>query len=143
MQNRGDYNHVELKLRNEAARYEGGSPNMIGLHALAASIDLLTSLGVGPQQSPIGERVIELTDVAVELLAAAGATICSPRVDNHKAGILVFDVPGVEPQVVRKRCEEAGIAVSCRGAGVRISPHAYNDEDELTRLATVVKELAG
>ncbi len=137
---RSDYKNVALNLRDEASRYEGGSPNMMSLHALGASLDLIRGQGVGPHKSPFGERVVHLTDVASELLADAGARIVSPRVEGHKAGILVFDVPNVEPATFRNRCMESGIVLSCRGAGIRISPHAYNDEDELTRLADVVRE---
>lgn len=140
VKNRGDYGHVELQLREEASRYEGGSPNMIGLHALGTSLDLLTSLGSTAYRSPIGDRMVQLTDVGCELLKEAGAQICSPRVAGHKSGIFVFDVPGIDPARIRSRCLEAGIVVSCRGAGVRVSPHAYNDEDELARLAGIVRE---
>ncbi len=34
VKNRSDYGRVELNLRDEASRYEGGSMNMMGLHAL-------------------------------------------------------------------------------------------------------------
>ena len=69
------------------------------------------------------------------------AEICSPRIEGHKSGIVVFRVPGVEPSVVRTAALAAGIVVSCRGGGVRISPHAYNDEAELQRLVDLVAQL--
>lgn len=142
VKNHGDYSHAVFDLRTEASRYEGGSPNMIGLHALGASLDLLASLGLGPQQSPIGQRLVELTDFACQHLVEAGAEIWSPRIDGHKSGIVVFRLPGVEPAAIRTAALEAGIVVSCRGGGVRISPHAYNDEVELQRLVELVAGLA-
>lgn len=74
-----DYTRIELNIRSEAARYEGGSQNMIGFHGLGASLDLLTSLGLGPQQSPIGDHVLAITDYACQRLLEIGAKLHAPR----------------------------------------------------------------
>ena len=59
-----DFGRIELNLRPDASRYEGGSRNMVGHLALGASLDLLASLGLGSDQSPLAERVLTLTDQA-------------------------------------------------------------------------------
>src|SRR5262249_41607809 len=40
-----DYSRIELKLKPSAARYEGGTQNMVGFLGLAASLELLLECG--------------------------------------------------------------------------------------------------
>jgi len=135
---RYNFSNIRLDIRPEAARYEGGSSNMVGIHGLGASLDLLNAYGVGPANSPVADRILELTDFASEVLLAAGAKLISPRVDGHKSGIVVFAMPGQEPDSIRARCQSSGVAVSCRGGGVRISLHAYNNESEIERMVELL-----
>ncbi len=132
-----DFTRIELTLKPTAARYEGGSPNCAGLIALGASLELLTSFGF----EAIAARVLELTDRACRRLSAAGAQILSNREGNHRSGIVTFLFPGVDPQHVRRRCLDRGVVLSCRGGGLRISPHAYNNDTDLDRLIEAVESV--
>lgn len=136
-----DYTRVELNLRDSAARYEGGSQNMIGFHGLGASLDLLESLGVGPQGSPVAKLVLALADHAAEQLRELGATLLAPRDGAHRSGIVTFQVPGHDPQEVRRQLETAGIVTRCRGGGVRLSPHGYNTQGEIDRLIAELRRI--
>jgi selenocysteine lyase/cysteine desulfurase len=107
---------------------------MIGLHGLGASLNLLASLGVGPQGSPVAEQVLALTDYAASRLQELGATLLAPRAGAHRSGIVTFQLPGHDPHHIRKRLEAAGIIVRCRAGGVRLSPHGYNTRDEIERM---------
>ena len=139
--NRGDYANHRFELRSEASRYEGGSPNMLGVHGLGASLDLLIEMGLSPHSMTIADRVLELTEDAAARLQAWGATICSPRDAGHSSGILVFTVDGIEPARIRDACLAAGVAVSCRGGGLRLSPHAYNHTEDLDKLMHVLESV--
>jgi cysteine desulfurase / selenocysteine lyase len=136
-----DYSRIELNVRPDAARYEGGSQNMVGFQGLLASLQLLAGLGVGPQSSPVADRVLELTDRACEQLEARGATLLAPREGKHRSGIVTFKLPGHEAQDVRRKLEQAGIIVRCRAGGVRLSPHAYNTSEEIDRLSEQLGKL--
>jgi selenocysteine lyase/cysteine desulfurase len=136
-----DYTRIELNIRNAAARYEGGSQNMIGFHGLGASLDLLTSLGLGPQQSPIADHVLAITDHACNRLLEIGAKLHAPRTGPHRSGIVTFDLPGKDPNAVRKHLESAKIIVRCRAGGVRLSPHGYASKDEIDRMIDELKTI--
>lgn len=134
-----DYSRIELKLRDSAARYEGGSQNMVGILGLGASLQLLTSFGLGPRESAISQRVLEITNLACAELANSGAHIVSHRDPDHSSGIVAFDWPGADPQALRKHCLAQQVALSCRGGHLRISPHAYNNADDIQRLIDVLR----
>ena len=125
-----DFSHIELALKDTAARYEGGSPNMAGMLALGASLELLS--GFGPEV--LTRRVLEITDLACGRLEEIGARVVSDRRPEHKSGIVTFTVPGKDPQEVRRRCLEQGVVLSCRSGRLRISAHGYNNADDIERL---------
>jgi selenocysteine lyase/cysteine desulfurase len=135
----GDFSRIELRLKASAARYEGGSLNMAGFLGLGASLDLIAELGVPQLQA----AVLQNADRARQALAAAGARIVSPSEPASQSGIVAFELPGADPQEVRRRCLQRGVALSCRGGRLRISPHAYNDESDLTRLIEACTDRGG
>lgn len=129
-----DYTKIELDLRHEAARYEGGSQNMVGFAGLGASLDLLTSLGVGPHASPVAAAVLAITDDAADRLQEIGATLLAPRTAEHRSGIITFRIPGLDANELRRHLESAGIITRCRAGGLRISPHGYATRTEVDHL---------
>jgi cysteine desulfurase / selenocysteine lyase len=120
--------------RPDAARYEGGSHNLAGLLAWDASLQLLAASGWTAEQNGLTDRVLELADYAAESLVQRGATLLFDRTERHRSAIVTFTWPNVAPQELRRRCRAAGVAVSVRGGGLRISPHAYNQPHEIDRL---------
>ena len=125
-----DFHRIELVLKDTAARYEGGTQNTAGLIGLGASLELLAEFGV----EAISRRVLEITDLACRRLEQLGALVISDRRDAHKSGIVTFELPGRDPEAVRRRCLERDVVLSCRAGKLRISPHAYNDESDIDRL---------
>ena len=136
-----DYTRVELNLRDEAGRYEGGSHNMIGFCGLGASLDLLSTLGLAKNHSPIADAVLAITDYACERLAELGATFLAPRVGQHRSGIVTFQLPGHDANEIRQQLERAGIITRCRAGGVRISPHGYATRDEVDRMIDELRRI--
>lgn len=141
VQGRYSFDEINLDLRNEAARYEGGSQNMVGFHGLGASLELFARSGLTHRHSRLAQRVLEISNLACERIQSAGGTIRFPRKEMHRSGIVTFELPGTDPSQLRTACQKAHIAVSCRGGGVRISPHAYNNEEDIQRLITVLESV--
>lgn len=131
-----DFDRIELALKPTAVRYEGGSANVAGLLALGASLELLEQFGT----AAIAGRVLEVTDLACQRLESIGAVVHSDRRAEHKSGIVVFELPGRDPQQLRRHCHQRGVVLSCRAGRLRISPHAYNDAADIDRLAGALEE---
>lgn len=125
-----NFTHIEPVWKTSAARYEGGTCNMAGIMGLGASLELLARYGC----PAISARTLELTDLACERLTAIGATVCSDRDPRHASGIVSFEMPGQSSTQVRQKCLQHSVALGSRAGRVRISPHAYNDADDIERL---------
>ena len=135
---RHDFNHIDWRPREEAARFEGGTQNMVGCIGLGASLELLRGVGVTSEHSPVAEAILALANDAKSMLEAAGAELISPCVPSHDSGIITFRVPGRDPHELRKRSLAMGVALSVRGGGLRISLHGYNNRDDLERCCAVL-----
>jgi selenocysteine lyase/cysteine desulfurase len=132
-----DYSRIEIQMKPSAARHEGGAANSVGFIGLGASLDLLVSLGY----EAIGRRVQEITDECCRRLTAVGAEIFSRRdKPEHCSGIVSFTVPGCDPNVLRKACKERKVAISLRVGYLRISPHAYINDEDIDALIEGIEE---
>lgn len=132
-----DYTRIELRLKETAARYEGGGPNSAGFIGLGASLDLLASVGI----AEIGSRILEITDLCRQRLEAIGATITSPWGDSeNRSGILTFELPGCDSLALRKYCYTRHVALACRSGKLRISPHAYINRSDIDQLIAALTD---
>ena len=134
-----DFHRIALDLRPTAERYEGGSRNMVGILALGASLELLTRMGLSHDKSPVAQRVLEVTDLACQRLEEVGARVVTHREGDHRSGIVVFDVPGRDPAELRRACQAEQVMLSCRAGRLRISPHAYTNDEDVARLIDVIQ----
>ncbi len=125
-----NFANIDLTLKDTAERYEGGSANMAGLIGFGASVELLSTFGA----EAIGRRIVDVTDLACQRLEQIGAVIHTDRQPGHKSGIVVFEIPGRDPEQLRDACFERDVVLSCRGGRLRISPHAYNNTEDIERL---------
>jgi len=130
-----------MNLRSDAARFEPGSANMVGIAGLLRSVEMFNQVRREHGTHAIGQRVVSLTEQLDEILTAAGATTMLPADPTHRSGILTFQVPGCDPARVRQFALQRGIVLSCRGGGVRASVHAYNHDDDLRQLGDAIVAL--
>ncbi|TWU20117.1 Cysteine desulfurase [Novipirellula galeiformis] len=139
VKNSYNYNDPKLDLRDEAARFEAGSANMVGLGGLSASLEMFLAVNECHGESAIGDRVVALATQLDGMLRQLGATTSLAVDPKHRSGIVNFSLRGVEPAQIRSRGLDEHVVLSCRGSGVRASVHAYNNEDDLQRLVAVAR----
>ncbi len=139
--NAHDFDQLRWEPKRAAERYEGGSQNMVGFTGLDASLKLLEEAGAGPNSDRLAQRIDEFISQAAEELQSAGVELPALPPPAHRSGILGFTLPGHDPLEVRRRCLAAGVVLSVRGGRLRISPHVYNNTNDLERLVAVLKEI--
>lgn len=133
-----DFSKIELKLKPSAARYEGGTMNAVGFLALNSSLELLERHGLSCTNSPIADRILQITDYACQRLQSLGAELQNIREPKHKSGIVSFRFHGRDLPAMRETCLKNGVVLSYRNGSLRISPHAYNNEAEVDHLIDIL-----
>ncbi len=129
------YSTIDFTLKPHSGRWEGGAYNMPGITALGASLELLLGAGI----ENVTARILELTDYLCDRAATTGLEVFSSRADGEKSGIVSLVKPGVPPDSIQKACRAAGIIVNNRADRIRVSPHAYNTEDEMDRFFDIIR----
>jgi selenocysteine lyase/cysteine desulfurase len=125
-----DFFDVDQPLKATAARFEEGAYNVAGIAGLTGSLELI--LGVGVPR--IMQRVLEHTDYLAEQLRRAGWQVLSPRErPSEKSGILLATRAGLVPATLQQRLREGNVVASVRDGALRLSPHCYNDREDLER----------
>jgi selenocysteine lyase/cysteine desulfurase len=55
------------------------------------------------------------------------------------SGIVTFDVPGLDARETRRVCLARNVALSFRSGRLRISAHAYNNEEDVAQLVAAIE----
>ena len=124
-----DYSNVAPQVASTARRFECGSPNMTGIHALHASLSLLLDTGM----ASIEQAVLENSRFMLEYLQGRQADfeILTPaQVDRH-AGIVTFRPRAEAPEPLFELLRNENVVCALRGGGIRFSPHYYTPREKL------------
>ena len=128
------------------ARFEAGTPNIVGAIAMGAAVDYLQGIGL----EAIGRYESGLLDYATEALSAVpGVRLVGTA--THRASVLSFVIDGVHPHDVGTILDREGIAVRAGHhcaqpvmdhfglpATVRASLALYNTRQEIDQLVSGV-----
>ncbi|MGW8309788.1 MAG: aminotransferase class V-fold PLP-dependent enzyme [Thiogranum sp.] len=134
----GDYDARNWQPAGDARRFECGSPNMLGIHALHASLGLLLETGIPDVFRVLSGKISYLID----LLDATGAVIVSERNPQRRAGIVTFKYPGVDTDTLYRKLQQQGVVCALRGGGIRFAPHFYTPRSVLRRAVSLVEACA-
>lgn len=134
---REEWDNLELRFDDTARRYEGGSYNVITIAGMGAAVDLLLAAGL--------DRVWAHADRLCRQLASGleglGAELRSVHDGDNRSAIVSFVLPGRDSDEVATFLEDQGIVCRPRAGAVRLSPHAYNTEDEMAQALDAVRAL--
>ena len=125
----------EMILRADARRYEAGTQNLLGLAGLNAALELLSEIGI----DAIAAELLRKRTLLVPALKDKGYTVLQGDVTAVNASsIVTFYRDGMNAAALHEKLEAANISVSVRAdrAGrkyLRLSPHFYNTDSELSR----------
>lgn len=124
----GDFDRQDWEPASSARRFECGSPNMLNIHALHASISLLAEVGLANVEAEIlkrSEAIITAVNSSnsLELVTDASA--------GRFAGIVSFRHREIPSQVLYENLYKSGTFCACRGNAVRFSPHFYTPLDKI------------
>lgn len=111
-----------------ARRFESGTPPIPNIYAALAGLKLIQSIGL----EHIEEHIQDITGAIKEGVMKRGFNLVSP-VDPKKHGAMVT-LRSHKVDLLVKWLEEDGIIVSSRDDNLRISPHVYNNLNDVDHL---------
>jgi len=120
------------EFKDAAEKYEGGGLPFHLLYAMESCVTWL--LEIGPEA--IERRVMELADAARSMLRGLGA-----QVDDTGSQIVIAGFQGMDASRTARVLREQNVVVAARHGRLRVSPHFYNDEEDLKRFESALKPL--
>lgn len=124
----GDFDQTAWAPARSARRFECGSPNMLGVHALHASLSLLLEIGM----DQISRAVEENSRFLIDELRQRGYTIATPTDDSGRfAGIVSFAASQSDNAQLHEKLNKNGVFCALRGGNLRFSPHFYTPRTDL------------
>jgi kynureninase len=118
-------------------RFLTGTPNVPALYACRAGYRIVA--GIGARR--IRERSLALTARLMDAAEEAGFEVRTPRDPDHRGGTVSVWHPEAE-RYCRELLARDVICDFRPGAGVRLSPHFYNSEEECDHAVRTLAELA-
>ena len=112
-----------------ARRFEAGTPPVPNLYAAEAGLALVLETGV----DAISRQIGTLTAGIVQRAAEAGYAVATPAAHGALVCLRCIDAPALV-----RMLEAENIVTSHRAGNLRISPHAYNGEEDIARLFSVL-----
>jgi selenocysteine lyase/cysteine desulfurase len=111
-----------------ARRFESGTPPVPNIYAGLAGIKLIQQVGL----ARIEAQIRDLTGAIKAGAMRRGFNLVTPVDPARHGALIALRSPNVEMLV--KRLAEDGIVTSSRDANLRISPHVYNNFDDVDYL---------
>ncbi|MFB3116908.1 MAG: aminotransferase class V-fold PLP-dependent enzyme, partial [Gammaproteobacteria bacterium] len=125
-----DYDRKEWSSANNARRFECGSPNMLGIHALSASLSLFDEIGMEKIENCILKNTSYLIDKLNDLDVI---TILTPTSEKRRAGIVTFKIVTKESTEIHTNLMNNKVICANRMGGIRFSPHFYTGLDTIDK----------
>lgn len=139
IEHNSDYDRRDWQPANSARRFECGSPNMLGVHALSASLSLLEDVGMERVQ----QQLLHRSELLFEAIRAQPKLeLLTDTATDRYAGIVRFAHRHLDPQVVYKYLMNQGVLCAQRAGGVRFSPHFYTPEEKIIQAVELAASAA-
>jgi len=126
----GDFDRSDWTPAGSARRFECGSPNMLAIHGLEASLSLLFHMGM----DKVERNVINNSEYLFDFFDSRNDfKLLTPTDAGRYAGIVTFRHEGLDSTQIHKRLYEKGVVCALRGGGIRFSPHFYTPREKLEK----------
>jgi len=125
-----DFSSSEMRIADTAQRFESGSPNMLGIVALNASMDMLLAVGMKTIEEKLLANSVYLQQ---QLQSLPGVTLLSPTEKGRFAGITTFGKQGADLDRLYQQLQAQNVICALRGDGIRFSPHFYTQKALMER----------
>ncbi|MDQ3964365.1 MAG: aminotransferase class V-fold PLP-dependent enzyme [Actinomycetota bacterium] len=130
-----------LRLRDDARRFETGTPTLPQAWTAAGGLEIIGSVGV----DVIRKEHLRLTERIIVRADELGLDVLSPRDAERRGGLVRVRIPGGRSAAenVLHRLFERDVVVDQRGDALRISPHFFNESGDVDRAFQELRAVLG
>ena len=130
------FDNSKMKYTTGSYRFLNGTTVVTVLYTCQAGLDIISEIGV----DRIRSRSIELTTRLINHAENNNWQVFTPSQSSERAGTVAINVPNAE--IVVKKLLQNNFLVDYRPqAGIRVSPHFYNTDDEIDELIEEIKKI--
>jgi cysteine desulfurase / selenocysteine lyase len=127
--NSSNFMDYDFTLKKDAKKFEEGTPNTMSIHAFGAALGLLLEAGI----DNIENRVMNLGDCIIAELNRRNIKIYSSTISEERSGNVSFTLKK-NVDLLYSFMMENKVKLTVRDGLVRLSPHFYNNEDEILKV---------
>jgi len=132
-----DYENQPWEAHTSAQRFECGSPNMLGIHALSASLSLLLEIGIDNVEQMV---LANARHLAAKIQQNKHLILLSAAPSQLNSGIVLFKHKTLPKKHLYHYLQRHKVLCAMRGEGIRFSPHFYNTVEQLDHALKIVSE---
>lgn len=126
----------KLVRREDAWRFLHGTPSIPALYAARPGLEIVNRIGI----EAIRQKSLRQTDRLLALADRHGFRCTTPRPHSRRAGTVAIDIDNGHE--ISRSLKSLDILCDYRpGAGIRLSPHFYNRDDELDSAIDAIVEI--
>lgn len=131
----GNYDTPLWSTAKSARRFECGSPNMLSIHALSASIGLLLETGM----DNVAANVIARGQYVIDKVKQNDSLTLLTNPDKNGNNIIVFKSSNDDTDKLFDYLTTHNVVCAKRGGGIRFSPHFYTPTDVIDRAFKLIE----
>lgn len=134
-----DFDRERLRLRDDARRFETGTYTLPQAWTATGGLELIHEVGV----DAIRARNQELTRLIIRRADELDLEVLSPRDDAGRGGLVRVRIPGGRQaaESLLHRLFERDVVLDSRHDAFRISPHFFNNEEDVERCFAEMRQL--
>ena len=131
-----DFAHAPMRYAKSVRRFAQGTPSIPALYSAIPGLEIIEAVGVSEIATESQRRTQSMIDFANQ----RGWTINTPLDKNQRGGSVMIGVHNAQETV--ERLAEKRVFVDWRpGAGLRISPHFFNTDEEIEEALNILAGL--
>lgn len=131
-----DFANPPMRYHNSVRRFAQGTPSIPALYSVLPGLQIIDEVGVQTIRAESERRTQWMIQISLE----RGWYVNSPRDVNQRGGSVMIYVEDGHGMV--RRLAERKVFVDCRpGVGLRMSPHFFNTDEEVSEAMEILAEL--
>jgi kynureninase len=133
-----DFAHAPMRYAKSVRRFAQGTPSIPALYSAMPGLEIIEAVSV----SEIAGESQRRTQLMIDFARERGWTINTPLDQDQRGGSVMIGVE--DAKNMAERLAERKVFVDWRpGAGLRVSPHFFNTDEEIEAALNILAELIG